>query len=768
MSLKIFLNDFKKNKLINISIIVLIMISSILLSFASLMFVNLFSSIDQLMDQARTPHYLQMHMGPLNFSRLEDFAKKNENVKEFQVIEYLNLDKDQVNVGGKSLDYMVEDLGLVYQSEKFDFLLDLNNELVDLDQGELYLPLIFFKDEDIKLGDLVRIYDQKFEIKGFFRDSQMNSTLAGSKRILINKEDFFKLRDKGKIEYLIEFLLNDRSKMADFEKSFFENIPEKNGPSISYSMFRLINGLNDGLFIGILLLASFLILIISFLCIRLILLAKIEDEYREIGVMKAIGISHKEIKIHYLSSYVLLSLIGLLSGYVIAILRQDRLLENIYLYMGKASNKYNPNLLALISIFILFLIILFYVSRILKRLKEISPVKAIRNTSNLDRKFPKKSLRLGKLAFINRNLGLALSDLYARKKQYLTIFILISIASFLMIMPNNIKNSFEDPSFIQNMGIGKYDLSFELAKDLYSKDKEDALTQAIENDKRIKKFNLIKTIDLEFKLANNESAYIKTGFGDHQVFPINYSKGKLPSNSDEIALSSMYLEDLNLELGDFLSLNDQKKVKIIGEYSDISNGGKTAKANFLHEHDEAKLTYYLQVMDEKDLDYIVKDFSKLFPQLKVVSVSDYMYQAMGPLIRQLSSISLGLILINLVVIFLISLLFARLLLIKDRRQLAILKAIGFSNRDLKASLSYRFVIISIIAILFGILISSLLGNFFASLILMSFGANSISLLLDPIATYLSIPLAILTATLVSVNLASMKLSKIKISEFIKE
>ncbi|MCK7467805.1 MAG: ABC transporter permease [Desulfosudis oleivorans] len=69
-----------------------------------------------------------------------------------------------------------------------------------------------------------------------------------------------------------------------------------NGPTITYPLFRMINALSDGLLIALILLVGALVVAIAFLCIRFTLLAKIEDDYREIGVMKAIGLRVSDIK----------------------------------------------------------------------------------------------------------------------------------------------------------------------------------------------------------------------------------------------------------------------------------------------------------------------------------------------------------------------------------------------------------------------------------------------------------------------------------------
>ena len=65
----------------------------------------------------------------------------------------------------------------------------------------------------------------------------------------------------------------------------------------------MMNAISDGMMIAVILLISALVVTIAFMSIRFTLLAKIEDDYREIGVMKAIGLRLSDIKKIYLAKY---------------------------------------------------------------------------------------------------------------------------------------------------------------------------------------------------------------------------------------------------------------------------------------------------------------------------------------------------------------------------------------------------------------------------------------------------------------------------------
>ncbi len=94
------------------------------------------------------------------------------------------------------------------------------------------------------------------------------------------------------------------------------NLPQK-GPSITYSLFKTLNSLTDGIIAAVLIIISGLLMLIAMLCIRFTIITSMEEDYREIGVMKAIGIHNKDIQ-NYIIKY-FISAGGCICGYTLTI-----------------------------------------------------------------------------------------------------------------------------------------------------------------------------------------------------------------------------------------------------------------------------------------------------------------------------------------------------------------------------------------------------------------------------------------------------------------
>ena len=104
----------------------------------------------------------------------------------------------------------------------------------------------------------------------------MNSTLAGSKRFLVSEYDYDKIKNLGSIEHLIEFRLKDLSTLGEFETAYATAELEANGPTVTYTLFKMMNALSDGMMISVILFVSALVVAIALMCIRFTLLSKMK------------------------------------------------------------------------------------------------------------------------------------------------------------------------------------------------------------------------------------------------------------------------------------------------------------------------------------------------------------------------------------------------------------------------------------------------------------------------------------------------------------
>lgn len=769
---RIIINDFKRSKLISIVTFIFITVATMLLCLSVILFANLSSAIDAFMEKAETPHFMQMHSGEIDSERLEQFALSNNSVEKFQLNEFVNIEPGNIVIEGNLFDGGIQDIGLVKQESYFDFLLDMDGNIIEPKVGEVYVPLNYMKDGSIKKGDLLYLFNNKYVVSGFLRDSQMNSPLASSKRFLLNDKDFDRIKEYGKMEYLIEFRLTNMNDINKFESEYIDAALEANGPTLTYPLFKLINGLADGIMIAIILLMSFLVVGIAFLCIRFTLLARLEDEYQEIGVLKAVGLNNRDIIRLYILKYTVISLAGCICGYLVAMILKPIMLKEIKLFMGISFKKEYEFVLGLICALAIFAIILIYIRYILRWIKTVSVTEAIRfgsvrNNSKLHNKFIISSSK-----WMGSNLFISLKDMLGNKRLYVTLITVLVIAIFMMTLPLNLYNTISSENFISYMGVGKCDFRLDIQNITDIIEKSEDIEAEMRIDNQIESFAVLTTKSYRISDAENLDIRLKIETGDHSVFPINYLKGKMPMSNYEVALSKINAEELGKDIGEsIIVFIDGKEVKltVCGIYSDITNGGKTAKALFRDSSEDVMWSNVsAKVSDYSKLEDVLSRYSEKFKYAKVSSIESYVRMTFGSTIDAIKKTTILGNLSAIGIIFLVTFLFVKMMVSKDRYDIAIMKAIGYYNQDIRFQFKIRTMLVAMCSICIGIFLSISLGETIAGLMISSFGADAFSFDINNTFTYFVFPIVTLIVVYIATISATKAIEQINITQCVKE
>ena len=772
MNRKIIQRDIAGNKAVSFLTVLFITAAAMLLSLAGILVTNLFGSIDRLMADAKTPHFMQMHTGDVDFEELEAFAAGNSAVEDFQVLEFLNVGGEKIRLGENSLALSVQDNGFSVQSSRFDFLLDENNRPAQPKDGELWVPVCYNRDHTVQAGDKAVINGKTFVVTGFVRDSQMNSTLASSKRFVVSAGDYAQLKEVGSVEYLIEFRLKDLSDLSEFESAYSASQMPANGPTLSWPLFRMISAVSDGIMIAVILLVSVIVILIALLCIRFTLLAKIEDDYREIGVMKAVGIRVSDIQSIYLAVYAVLAAAGCIMGFLLSLTLRGPLQESIRANLGESGNDGLSFLLGMAGTLLLFFFILFFIRRILKRFRRISPVQAIRQGSEQENVRGGKSLRLSKNRWLSANLFLAVKDIAARKRLYLTMLFVIILACFIMVVPQNLYHTISDSSFVTYLGVGRCDLRMDIQQTEELEEKAGSVGEYLKRDSAVETYAVFVTELFDQEQEDGTTEQIKVELGNHGAFPLQYVDGRLPSRDSDIALSVLYAEEMDKKVGDKMILltdKGEKQLTVCGIYSDITNGGKTAKAAFQPGTREAAWsTVCVNLKQPGVLAEKTEEYSRKFPYAKVSGMEDYVTQTFGQTLRAVRTASVGAGFVAVVVTLLVILLFMKLLTAKDRYSIAVLKSVGFTGSDISRQYIWRSVLVVILGILLGSVLAGTLGERIAGVAISSLGAAAFHFTEDPLSSFVLSPAVLLFTALAATIAGTAKAGNLCISQSIKE
>ncbi|WP_160031668.1 ABC transporter permease [Paenibacillus sp. An7] len=779
MLLHIVKRDFQRNKIITTILFVFIMLSALLMATASHVLMELTSSLNNLLSLSKAPHFVQMHTGPIDKRGIEDFARTDPLVKEHQTVEMLRIDGSNIYIG--SLEQpeanSVMDIGFVRQNGSFDFLLNLENQVIQVALGEIAVPIYYMQQKNLKLGDIVLIqterFKREFKIVDFVRDAQMNPAMVSSKRFVISREDFAVLKENGgDIEYLIEFRLTDLSKLSDFSSNYFSSNMPNRGPAIDYSLITLLNALTDGLIAIVIIIVSFLLMVIALLCLRLTIVATMEEDYQEIGVMKAIGLSNLDIKRIYLAKYIVISALATCCGYLLSLLTMNLVTANISLYLGAVTRSLISYIIPFLAVGLTFCIVVISCRAMLRRLNRISAVESLRSSISMKSKTPIGRIQLSRSKYLGVTVFLGIEDIFRRVTMYTLLFFVYALNVFIIMVPLGLLHTLQMPSFISYLGVGQSDIRIDLPQSANTQQTFSQITTAINNDPDIEKFSPL--ITSRYKVQKDEGIWesVNVETGDFTIFPLSYMSGSAPKGTHELVLSDLLAKDLNKKMNDTVVIKmgeAQVKMRVSGIYQDITNGGRTAKAQI--PYDSKNVIWHVIALDVKpdvSVDEKVDQFTEAFYPAKITHLKSYLVQTLGNIVRQLQVVTILAIVISLSITVLITSLFLKMLLAKEAPQLAMLRSLGFTIRDIQVQYLLRMLLLGGTGVIIGTLGTVTIGQGLVHAAGSFMGAPKINLEFNPFSTYVLYPLFFLATISMTSLLNARAKNKNSIAEQISK
>jgi len=741
------INDIKANKLVSAATCIFMAVTAMLLGLSILLYASLADSIDSLMIEAKTPDFLQMHTGELDMDLLNDFAQQREDVEAMQVCTFLNLQNSQISIGNESLENNMQDNGLSCQSSLFDYLVDADNTVIYPSEGEVYVPVCYRKEYGIETGDVMRIGTEELTVAGFLRDSQMNSMMASSKRFLVSEADYERLRPLGSEEYLIEFRLDEGSDVNAFATAYKDAGLPDNGPTITYPLIRMMNALSDGMMILVILLVSVVVLLISILCIRYIILTQLEKDKTGIGMLKAVGISRRDIRKLYMSKYLILSAVGCMAGVIAAIITAKPVGAQMRELYGNAGNTGLIYALMILGALAAEGVILLSVNRTLHRTDRIPAADALYGRGSFGKK----------------------------KNLWLPAMIITAAAMFMILVPQNMKSTIEAPEFVTYMGIGESHIRIDVRQTGNVRKIAGEVTEDIGHDNRVRDYVLMETGSYRTILQNGSSYDLMIENGDHSRFPVRYTEGRYPENDREIALSVLNAEEMGVKLGDEIIVCKKMKdgtaeeisCSVCGIYSDITNGGKTAKACMKDPDDATPVMWsiiYLSLANEdltREWTNEYQDrYSSFESGVKVTLIADYLKGTYGQTIRNISKAAAVSSVMACFVLFIVMLLLIRLVVWRERNDSSLKKALGFTSSDIRMEYLKKTVTYILPGIVLGVFAGIVPGQSLAALLLRSMGAYSFRFIIDPLTVFAAAPAMIAVSAVLAAILSLTEVKRI--------
>lgn len=772
--IKLIGQDYKANKTVTIVLLVFLFLSSLLLACGLRVGGTMASSSNGLNDLAQPPDYLQMHKGDFDPAPLNEFVDGQEEIQEVQVVKARNISNVNIRYRGDTLESFLMDNGFVTQNQEFDFLLDMENKVASVREGEIGVPVYYAEELGIQVGETITIedggYQKSLTVSTLIRDAAMNAALTSSKRFLVSGPDLDELsRHTGEWEYSIEFLLGEGTDTAVLEKKYLDAGLPNNGVMVTGPLLSLLNNMSFGLIALILMAISILMIVIGLLCLSYIIRASMAEESAVIGEMKAIGFPEKSLKRMYQLKYLVLMAVSGIAGYLVSIPLGSFFSGPILRYCGQGNHIWLNWILPLFGILLLSLVVGLSTGRMIRKIQKRSVLELMKGDSRMRKE---GHYKLPTTGMKRKNLAIAFGELKCKWNSSIVIFIVFVASSFLILLPLNMLSTVEDPSFITYMGVGESDIRMDLqfGEDLSGQKK--AAVEHLSQDIHVSEYALYQVGYAQYKNAQGLLENIRVSSGDETAIPLAYQEGRAPSKSNEMALSELNATELGKKVGDTLLLTYggiEREYTVSGIYQDVTYGGKTAKASIDFSDDDVEVyVFYVNLKDNTDITTEVRELRNALPGVKVTPVQSFVSQTMGGVASGLTLLRNVAIVMSLMLVILITSMVLRLMIAQEHHEIALKKALGFSNMDIRMQLGYRILAVQLLAIVTGTVLANDLGEDILGLMLSSLGASNVNILIESLYAFLISPASQMTLAIATIFITTKAVKNYHIRNQIQE
>lgn len=179
---------------------------------------------------------------------------------------------------------------------------DKDGNKVHVHDGEVALSLSMMDKANLEVGDSLIIQqngiEKELKILEPIKDAAFGNEMVGMIRFMLSENDYraFASETQGIGLYYINTDLANFSE--DMNNQGFIGIMN----TISIDMYKLIYSF-DMIMAGLLILIGICLILIALLVLRFTLVFSLEEQYQEIGILKAIGLRNLAIKKLYLMKY---------------------------------------------------------------------------------------------------------------------------------------------------------------------------------------------------------------------------------------------------------------------------------------------------------------------------------------------------------------------------------------------------------------------------------------------------------------------------------
>ena len=758
-----------------------IVIMMILISMSLTAIISVSDNADKSVEKA----YEQVNAGELTFfikekdlsQKLLDSVKNHNTVDTVKSYEAVCSEMVEVNGNEDGNSWFLQKLRKEYRIQDKD-LSGYAEETPDLKKGEIYVPQGIITKLKCNIGDTVKITTisgtYRFKIKGAVVEPVNGASVMGWKQVFISDEDFEQIRaDVGQVEEeekcgRFQVVQVYKSDACDLKDNEFKRQLNLDTGIIDYAQGSLTKAqsmhytnLFPEIIFSILSVFIGLLLVIVLIVIRHSISTGIEMDYVNLGILKSQGFTQGKIRLLFLMQYLLAECIGVVIGMILAVPLTKALgdvFQTISAIPAQADISVGTCLLMISMVLLLSGVFIFVTTR---KVSTISPVRAISGGHNeiyFDSRIKAPICKKGLMP------TLALRQFTASGKRYIGTIFIVSLLVFFMMTIMILGNVVTSKSATESMGMiyTECEVTF----------KETPSDQTIEKiEKTVEKYS---GIEKKYYYSN---MYLSINGGEIYCFVyknpevIQTLKGRAPLYDNEIVITEILADELGVKMGDTVTISQKdKKAEYI--VSGIHQSMNDTGLCFSMSSEGAKKLGIKNIQwggyslsNPEQAKKIAKELNRKFSDiLEAEQVDMELDDTLQVAIDAMKA-----------VIYIFSIVFALVVVtmvcaktfMKEKNDIGIFKAIGFTSVQLRLQFAVRFLIVAMIGSVFGAVLSVLFSGEMLSGLLRGMGVTHLVVSFTT-ATFLVPIVLVCGCFFVFAFLVSRKIKKVEVRMLVTE
>ena len=782
MLFHILKRDLKRKKTMNMILFLFIVLAAMFVASGVNNVVAVMNGTDYYLDKAGIGDFVIITMGDGAVGALDEILK-TEAVRGYRKECVVFGSQDNIMAqDGMAVDCQNATVFQSIEASAITFFDAENNPIGDVEPGHAYASGTFLEKNGFEEGDVIHLthsgQEMDLTLSGKAKDALLGSDLMGNTRFILSEKDMRELLDnetiydhyRGEICYIdTEDVQGMKAAISDATNVAFD------GTRSTIKMCYVM----DMIVAFVVLILSVCLIIVSFVVLKFSITFTIMEEFREIGVMKAIGICDTKIRILYIVKYLALSAVGAALGFFASIPFGALLLKSVSSKMVLSSDRgIFLNLFGAAAVVAAILLFAYFCTG---KVKRSSPLDAIRSGQTGERYKNKSILRIYKCPGGNA-FFMALNDILSSPKRFISVMISLGLCTLFVLILVNTTATMKSPNLIHTFG-KKSDLYVtdiaDVMADMHAgsgekmKEKLDGMAEELKREGMPSEL----CIELQYKypitFRGNRYVFTCQQGINTEITEYAFLEGSIPQNESEIAITPQISGLTGAKIGDTVTIHygeGDMDCMVTAYFQTMNQLGEVIR---LHEDAPTDflfiasgLAYQIDFTDSPSVEEIEvrkERIRELYDNDKVMNATEYCIDCIKA-VDTLESVQILLLGITLVVVILVTILTERSFIADEKSQIAILKAIGFRDGAVIRWHVCRFGLAAFLAMVLAAVLSVPMTKLCITPIFGMMGAVDVKYHIDPLAIFALYPGIVFAMTIATAWITALYTGTIKSSD----